>query len=126
VAGTLNIPLTSLAVGTRSFGPANVGANDSGVQLNIDRSVANGLTATSATSIGVDIEISLDGGVNWMLQGHCTFVGGVRTDLDTGQTVLNEYIFIALMDSGNPNRRIRATLTVSGSTVSVAGSLIVT
>lgn len=126
MAGTIPIPLTSLTVGPHGpFGPANVGTTDSGAEITIDRTVANGLNTKPTAAIACLIEISFDSGTNWQTQSQATFTGGVRSDPEIGQ-LNTDYLFVQLPQPGNANRRVRATLTVAGTTVSVAGSLIVT
>lgn len=82
---TVNIPLTTLTVGTHSFGPATVNTTDKTATINIDRTVANGLNATPTTTFDVELQYSLDGGVTWQfLAGTTGSQGG--TDLKNPNT----------------------------------------
>jgi hypothetical protein len=119
---TLTIPLVTLPVGVRDFGPANAADSETSILLTIDRTVAGGLgSLTSASTVAVDVMQSNDSGLTWVLSVGGTFPGGppvtgswatgtLRVDLAPGTS-----------------RRLKATVTVAGpSSVAVAGTLVTT
>lgn len=119
---TFNIPLTTLPVGSDTFGPSHPADSEASVTLTIDRTVAGGLNSlTSASTLGVDLQESLDGGVSWQDLGDFTTPGGVFI-YKTGST--------ATVSVGRWNlipgtsRQLRATITVSGTSIAVAGSIV--
>jgi len=123
VASTLTIPLATLPVGTLNF-PATGGAAvpdaDTSILLSIDRTVAGGLNSkTAATTIFIESWQSGDGGATWQSLAANTVVGGIFTK---GGTQINtDHVGTGL----NPGtgRLVRASVTVSGASVAVAGSL---
>jgi hypothetical protein len=115
VASTLTIPLLTLPVGVRDFGPANVADAETMILLTIDRTVAGGLNSlTSATGVHVDVMSSSDGGTTWELRVGGTMPGGTLGPVSTLQVDLEP----------GTSRKLKATVTVSGSPVAVAGTLV--
>lgn len=116
----LAIPTTTLQVGVREFGPATMADADTRIVLTVDRSVANGLTATPAAVLDVQVSVSHDGGANWVTVTETTFTGG--SHLDRNGAVRTED---GLQISFGPevNRRVKAITTVAGSSVAIAGTL---
>ena len=119
---TVTIPLTTLTVGGHDFGPATAPDGDSLITINIDRTVVNGLNAQPATTqITLESFQSNDGGVTWQNLAVNTVTGGLLP-AKGGGSVLTDQLGTTL----NPGtgRRVRATVTVAGSGVAVAGSLV--
>lgn len=133
---TTNIPLTTLPVGSRQFGPHTAADSETSITLAVDRTVAGGLNAlTTASQLAILVEMSTDGGTTWHAtdtdqQGTetaWTAAGGTLTRIDktTGLPVT-----VAVSSGTWPlfpgtSRRLRATITVSGpSSIAVAGSLV--
>lgn len=119
MAGTLTIPLITLPVGSRDFGPATVADADHGVTLTVDRTVTGGLTATPAAQLQVQISQSGDGGATWKMIAAATFPGG--TVAVRGVTLTASQL-ITTWDPGT-GRQAKATIIVSGAPVAVAGTL---
>lgn len=120
--GSLNIPLVTLPVGTRDSGSAAVPDSDSEVMLLIDRTVTNGMNSQpSTTSILIISSQSNDGGNTWLqLSGSGAF-GGIIISKYTG----NPETGIGVSASLRPgtNRRIKASVTIAGTSVAVQGVL---
>lgn len=121
----LTIPSVNLAVGPRSFGPVAVATAESMVTLTVDRTPSGGLNARPATTtIDVQFQMSFDGTV-WNDLAFASFVGGVYSNPLTGQK--NTDVFMcSIWNPGTAGRTARATVTVAGSSVRVAGTLAVT
>ena len=122
---TLTIPSVNLAVGSRSFGPVPVATAESMVTLTVDRTPLKGLNALPATpTIDVQFQMSFDGLV-WNNLADASFVGGIYSNPLDGQK--NTDVFAcSIWNPGTAGRTARATVTVAGTTVRVAGSLAVT
>lgn len=129
MASTFPIPLTTLPVGSRTFGPATVPDTDTAVTLTIDRTVASGLNAlTSASTLTMLAEMSSDGGVTWhavdiTAPGTQTFWGttGGLIPTKTGNAPASSATWPLAAGTG---RRVRATVTVGGpSSIAVTGSI---
>lgn len=123
MASTFSIPLVTLAAGAHSFGPASVPDSDSTITLVIDRTVTNGFNSQPGTTqAAVQVDQSGDGGTTWQpLAGMGPIIGGSFTSDKTGLAKTQERLFTEF----NPGtgRVARATVTVSGSSVAVAGTL---
>ena len=121
---TLTIPLTTVAVGTRTFGPANLADTDTLVVLTIDRTVTGGFNSQPAsTTARISIEQSNDGGSTWNELAATTFIGGVFT-MHGGLPVNSNDVGVFLLPG--TGRRGRAVVTITGAAVAVAGSLAIT
>lgn len=126
MASTFTIPLTTLPVGTLNF-PATGGASvpdaDSEITLTIDRTVAGGLNAQPATTvISIAVSLSRDGGTTWQpLAAAGGIPGGLITG-KTGATLTSSSVAVDLPPG--TSRQIRASVTVSGAAVAVAGTLV--
>jgi hypothetical protein len=116
----LSIPLTTLQVGVREFGPATMANADSKIVMTIDRTVANGLTATPAARIDLNVMVSHDAGANWVSVAQTSYSGGSHLDR-LGAVRTQDVLQIGF--GPEVNRRLKAVLTVSGSSVAVAGTL---
>lgn len=126
---TLTIPLTTLPVGQRTFGPVTVPDTDTSVTLTVDRTVAGGLNAlTSSSTLAMAAEMSNDGGATW--HAVDTTAPGTRTEWGTAGGLIPTRTGNAPASSGTwplapgTGRRVRATVTVAGpSSIAVAGSI---
>ena len=123
---TLTIPSVNLPIGSRSFGSATVATAESMISMTIDRTLTNGLNALPATTtIKIQFQMSFDGGATWNDLALASFVGGIYSNPLQGQR--NTDIFMcSIWNPGTPGRSARATVTVAGNTVRVAGTLTVT
>ena len=121
----LTIPSVNLPVGSRSFGPVAVATAESMINLTVDRTPSNGLNARPATTtIDVQFQMSFDG-VVWNDLAFASFIGGIYSNPLDGQR--NTDIFAcSIWNPGTAGRTARATVTVAGTTVRVAGTLAVT
>lgn len=117
---TFNIPLTTLPVGSRDFGPVTVADNDTEVTLSVDRTVSGGLNATPSASLVVQVSQSGDSGATWKVIAAATFPGGT---VNFRGSVLTASQLITTWDPGT-GRQGKATIAVSGATVTVAGTII--
>lgn len=124
MAATLNIPLTTLPVGTRRFGPANLADSDTLAVITIDRTVTGGLNAAPGTTqVVILVEQSSDGGTTWFPRASTSMAGGIFTDRGTGGTLTANDVGVTL--EAGTGRQARAAVTVSGAPVAVAGSLVI-
>lgn len=126
MAGTTQIPLTTLAPGTYHYGPAALADSDTYAQLTIDRTVTGGFNSlTSATQAAIEVDVSLDGGNTWEQQAAISFLGGIFTQKPSqGGGTLAANGFTVSLPPGT-NRQARATVIISGTSVAVAGSLVI-
>ena len=119
---SLTIPLTTLPVGTLNFGPSSVADADVSLTLTIDRTVTGGLNSlTSATAINAQIWQSNDGGATWQEIGEVGINGGTFVT-KTGATATVSVMGPEHLLPGT-SRQLRATVTVTGTAVAVAGTL---
>jgi len=129
MAGTIQIPLTTLTIGPHVFGPATIVPGDKQAILTVDRTVTGGLNATPAAHIDLILDFSNDGGTTWPTQVKAGFEGGQLfiPDKVTGNPILRTIADVRLNGLEQvQNWRVRATVTVSGASVAVAGSLAIT
>ena len=119
MAGTTTIPLVTLPVGSRDFGPAPIAAGDSSAVLAIDRTVAGGLDATPATIVSLQLSRTQDGGVTWENLAASQIRGGPAAVHGTPLTTST----VRVVFTPGPGWQARATVTVSGAPVAVAGTL---
>lgn len=123
MAGTINIPLTTLTPGTYHFGPANLADTDTNVLLTIDRTVTGGFSSQpSTTTAAITVEVSLDGGVTWLMNVSAPIGGGADNDR-LGVPAATSSVGGSLIPG--IGRQARATVTISGGTVAVQGSLVI-
>lgn len=126
MAGSWNIPLTTLTPGVHFYpltGGEPVAGADTAAQLTVDRTVANGLNATPAvTQADIAVSLSPDGGASWYQAASAGLPGGIFTDKH-GATVNSFSIGLPL--PAGADRQARAQVTISGSSVAVAGTLTV-
>lgn len=122
MAGTLNIPLTTLPVGTIDFGPASVADADSIAVLTINRTVANGFNAkTTATTCQIAVHQSNDAGATWNLIASAGFSGGISSN-HAGQVNISA---IGIQFWPGTGRLTRAEVIIGGTSVAIQGSLTV-
>lgn len=120
---TLAIPLTTLPPGTRVFGPQALADSDVLVTLTIDRTVAGGFnSAPASTAAKLSFEQSNDGGLTWTELCATTLVGGVYT-MHQGLPVNSNNVGTFLWPG--TGRQGRAVVTITGASVAVAGSLVI-
>lgn len=120
MSSTVNIPLTTLPLGSHDFGPAAIPDADSLIVISIDRTVANGLNSkTSATQVTMTSFQSNDSGVTWNELASATTEGG--TFVKNGVTAATSTIGVGLW--AGTSRQLKANLTVSGSSVAVQGTV---
>lgn len=129
MTSTFTIPATTLPLGGTNLGPASVPDADSTVTLILDRTASKGNvqgfnSQPGTTQMMVQLSQSNDGGTTWQpLAAMGPVIGGTFTMDKTGTTVTitSEKLFTEF----NPGtgRRARATVTVSGASVAVAGTL---
>ncbi len=119
---TINIPATTLPVGTREFGPAAIPNGATSVDILVDRTVSGGLNSlTNATQVILTVFESTDGGVTWIAVASTTCIGGVFTM--HGGLPLNSNDVGAMIYPDATH--IKGSVTVSGTSVTVAGTLTV-
>lgn len=124
---TVTIPTTTLQIGVRDFGPAAIADTDTSITLTIDRTVANGLNATPATHLLIEAMVSLDGGATWTMVAGAGIEGGQLPQSPPprgpGGFYTENVLRVGLDQYPGAGRRIKATLTASGASVAVAGTL---
>lgn len=121
MATTFTIPLTTLPLGTQQFGPSHPADSESAILLTIDRTVAGGLNATPAAVIAFTVEQSNDGGGTWQLRVGGTMPGGLIPAGRGGGNLAASTLSVDL--APGTSRQLRASVTVTGSAVAVAGTL---
>lgn len=122
MATTFTIPLTTLPVEARDLGPSHPADSETGFTLTIDRTVAGGLNSlTSATAILVSVSQSNDAGATWQEIGEVTVPGGTTINPKTGLTATVSLMTTYLLPG--TSRQLKATVTVTGTPVAVAGTL---
>jgi len=122
MAGTTNIPLTTLPPGTYEFGPATVDDADTLAVLSIDRTVANGFNSkTSATTCQISIFQSNDAGATWDMLTSAGFPGGLYTN-HAGQV---NFSGCSVFYQPGTSRLARAEVIIGGTSVAVQGTLTV-
>lgn len=117
MAGTFSIPLTTLAAGSRDLGPTTVADADMGVRLTIDRTVTGGLNASPGVTIDVALFQSGDGGATWFGGGGTQLVGGPKA----GRFGNADNVWVSF--TAGASRQVKATVTVTGGSVTVQGTL---
>jgi hypothetical protein len=120
---TFTIPSILLAVGTRTFGPFTVG-NNTRAEIDVDRTVANGLNArTSASLLDVKIQTSPDG-VVWNDEIETVWTGGIFTDKHGGQVNTDVMTVQGIPTTAT---QVRIVTVVSGpASIRIAGTVTVT
>ena len=121
MATTLTIPLTTLPVGTQHLGPSHPPDTESQIVLTIDRTVAGGLNSlTPASVLQVTVDQSSDGGTTWQFIAGTTWAGGII--LLHGNPFTTVELVTGLLPG--TSRQLRATVTVTGTPIAVAGTLV--
>lgn len=119
---TLTIPLTTLPVGPLTFGPSAVANTETTIVLTIDRTVAGGLNSlTAASQIETDVQQSNDGGATWFFIAGGAMTGGVILDKH-GVALAASTLTTGLLPG--TSRKLRASCAVSGTAITVAGTLV--
>lgn len=119
---TFTIPLVTLPVGVRTFGPSNAADTETAIVLTIDRTVTGGLNSlTSATTLATEVDQSNDGGSTWQEVAAASTIGGALTDAHGNPVTV--FGFTVKLQPGT-GRQLRAAVTVAGSAVAVAGTLV--
>lgn len=124
MATTIPIPLTTLQVGTTTFGPVTFPPSFSRTVLTIDRTVANGLNVNPSTTITYQVELSANGTTGWRNISGSTVTGGILQN-DDGSTVTAQ---IDDTHWGTPwpaNQHLRAVVIIAGHACAVSGSLVI-
>lgn len=122
---TVTIPLTTLPPGVFHFGPADLADADVLAVITIDRTVANGFNAQPVTTTAnILVEQSSDGGATWFPLASDGFAGGILVNPRTGLTVNANDVGVELQ--AGTGRKARATVTISGASVAVQGTLVIT
>jgi len=129
MAGTFNIPLVTLPPGSRDFpatGGFAIADGDTVAVLTIDRTVTGGLNAVPATtSVSIATWQSNDGGASWTELSSATAAGGVyNVPPKYGSGIVSSFLMGVSLAYGT-SRLARAHVTVSGSSVAVQGSLVI-
>lgn len=116
------IPLTTIPVGSHDFGPASISDAISLVDIQIDRTVTGGLNSlTSATQFSLSMLQSNDGGSTWNPLFSTSAVGGIIVNRN-GTVNTNDVGGSLRAGTG---REIKGNVTVTGTSVAVAGSITV-
>lgn len=123
MASSLNIPLTTLTVGTHAFGPASVADSDSQALLTIDRTVAGGFNSlTAAATAQIIVDQSDDGGATWVQICKAQIAGGAPTSAN--HPVPPGTSSVGATFQPGTGREARAHVVIAGTSVAVAGSLV--
>lgn len=125
---TVVLPQGTYAIGTRVLGPANVPLGATEIALSLD----GGAMTNPALHVAITLDLSLDGGVTWNnphpqadpFPVGMTLDGGAKNR--QGLPLGTYFIGTTLPDASNPNRRIRATVVISGQALTTAGTLSLT
>jgi len=121
---TLPIPLITLAVGTREFGPASVDDTVSLVTLTIDRTVTGGLNVSPATTtLEIGVWQSDDNGASWQFRASAGLIGGIYASNRAGDPYLFSDVQVELTPGSG--RRVKAVTETAGASVAIAGSLVI-
>lgn len=118
---TQSIPNTRVS-GSHTFTLTNTAAVFTSAQVNIDRTVNGGLNAlTTADTLTIAVDYSLDGGTTWLGIASCDLVGGVI--ITKGVTLASDLFEVGI---GRPfpigtGFRVRTTASTP---VRVAGTVV--
>lgn len=122
MAGTTSFGPVTVNPGPRIFGPVNLADTDTMLELTIDRTVAGGFNDTPASAAEISFEQSNDGGATWTEICNATFTGGIHLGHGGVQSNSNDVGSNLFPGTG---RKGRAIVTISGSAVAVAGTLVI-
>lgn len=134
---TISIPTSRLAPGEHQYPPGGGGSpvadTDTLIVLSIDRTVSQGQTQgfngqPATTTAEITAWQSSDGGASWFLAVGGTIIGGqfFNAPPPRGDGSLITASSVRVPVYPGTGRQVRATVTVAGATVAVAGSLTVT
>lgn len=123
---TLPLPLTTLGVGEREYGPVSVDDTVVRATLTVDRTVTDGGVQglngqPASTKVEIGVWQTSDGGVSWQFRASAGLIGGVYTN--AGNPYVESNVSVDLTPGAG--RRVKAVVTVTGASVAVAGSLTV-
>ena len=122
MADVITIPLTTIPVGDTITPSISVADTDTMITVEIDRTVVGGFNAlTPATILWMTPYQSNDGGATWQVRSSGGMTGGVYTNRSTGTTETFSGVETGLLPG--TGRRVRAVLTVTGSSVAVQGTV---
>jgi hypothetical protein len=121
---TVPIPLITLQVGTREFGPASVDDTVEHVTLTVDRSVAGGLNSQPATTtLEIGVWQSDNNGASWEFRASAGLTGGLYPRNVAGDPYLESSVQVNLTPASG--RRVKAVTDTTGAAVAIAGSLVI-
>lgn len=128
MASTVILPQATYPIGTRTVGPANVPQNATKVEMALD-----GAAMTDpALHVSMTLDLSLDNGATWNLPHPQVDPFPIGMTLDGG--ALNRQglplatytLGTQLPDPTNANRKIRMTVTISGTPLTTQGTVTIT
>lgn len=118
---TQTISNTRIPAGSHTFNFTNTTQVWSEANVTIDRTINGGLNSlTTADTLSLEVDCSLDGGTTWRNCGAATYEGGVLTTKGVTQTT--EYLGVSLGEPfqiGTPFR----VVTVASTAVRIAGTI---
>lgn len=127
MAVTRVLPLGSYPDQTRALGPVALPTGASSISLSLLRCTPSNLTIwpNASTTVALNADLSLDGGTTWQPWFTFTSQGGQVTP-EGGSTVApTTYFTTSIPAPANANRKVRATLTITGGPLKTAGDLTV-
>lgn len=117
-----SIPRTNLSVGGTDFGPFTVPDEDTRINILLDRTVNKGLNSQpSTTTLDIEITGSNDGGNTWLPMASAGAQGGDVISKYTGLPEVSLGVSVTLMQG--VSRLLKATTTVTGTSVTIQGVL---
>ena len=124
-ATIINNQAISVPVGTQQLAAVNVtdGVNTVTASLARDTSGTPTLWTSASTTVQLDVEISFDGGSTWKYAFGCGSKGGILLDRGGGQSTATTVTYVIPAAAG---RKMRATFTVAGSTLTSTLTVTVT
>lgn len=119
MARVLSVPVRNYQLGSRSFGPVTLPDGVSSITVSVTRCTSATPTIFSdpASKISIEIEASFDGGATWVSGGEFEALGGVHMRHDGSEGAASSATWTWPPGSG---RRLRGSVTVSGSTIRTA------
>jgi hypothetical protein len=121
---SLAISRTVIPPGETTTGSLAVPDGDTGLRLEIDRTVPNGLNKSPASAVlNLNVDQSNDGGATWTWIGGDQMTGGIYVSPKTGLEEDTDYIEVGLNDGTGRLLRGRLVNQGGGGSVAVAGTL---
>lgn len=107
------LPLSTYPMGTRNIGPVNIADGVSKATFAFQRCTTATPTVWPdvATKLAFTLEYSIDDGLNWTLGPALTAEGGIAFNRDGSEA---QYTYVIGGLPAGTNRKIRATITISG------------